>query len=169
LEETFMVAQWAQTLGAASSFAQMAPRGAKGAAKLATARPLLLLHWTVESESTVRFIKTTINTMSADKSMGRAEALRQSMIALIDKGAPHETHPAYWAPFVVAGEGGAVGTSAQRVVAPSSSAKGLRRAKRAKTGHQNSDNNATSGLAHPLLRRGTTSVLAIATLTLSPK
>ena len=28
------------------------------------------------------------------------------MLALIDKGAPHEAHPAYWAPFVVVGEGG---------------------------------------------------------------
>jgi hypothetical protein len=30
------------------------------------------------------------------------------MLALIDKGKPHEAHPAYWAPFVVVGEGGAV-------------------------------------------------------------
>ncbi len=27
------------------------------------------------------------------------------MLALIDKGEPHEAHPAYWAPFVVVGEG----------------------------------------------------------------
>jgi hypothetical protein len=27
-------------------------------------------------------------------------------LALIDKGEPHEAHPAYWAPFVVVGEGG---------------------------------------------------------------
>jgi hypothetical protein len=25
---------------------------------------------------------------------------------MIDKGKPHEVHPAYWAPFVVVGEGG---------------------------------------------------------------
>ncbi len=37
--------------------------------------------------------------------VGRAEALRRSMLALIEKGAPHEAHPAYWAPFVVVGEG----------------------------------------------------------------
>ena len=29
------------------------------------------------------------------------------MLALIDKGEPHEAHPAFWAPFVVVGEGGA--------------------------------------------------------------
>ena len=28
------------------------------------------------------------------------------MLALIDKGEPVEAHPAYWAPFVVVGEGG---------------------------------------------------------------
>ena len=27
------------------------------------------------------------------------------MLAMIDKGEPHEAHPAYWAPFVVVGEG----------------------------------------------------------------
>ena len=32
---------------------------------------------------------------------------RRSMLALIDKGEPHEAHPAYWAPFVVVGEGAA--------------------------------------------------------------
>lgn len=29
------------------------------------------------------------------------------MLALIDKGEPHEAHPAFWAPFVVVGEGAA--------------------------------------------------------------
>jgi CHAT domain-containing protein len=29
------------------------------------------------------------------------------MLALIEKGATHEAHPAYWAPFVVVGEGAA--------------------------------------------------------------
>jgi hypothetical protein len=28
------------------------------------------------------------------------------MLAMIDKGQAVETHPAYWAPFVVVGEGG---------------------------------------------------------------
>jgi hypothetical protein len=34
-------------------------------------------------------------------------ALRRVMLAMIDKGKPHEAHPAYWAPFVVVGEGAA--------------------------------------------------------------
>ena len=39
--------------------------------------------------------------------LGRAEALRRAMLALIDKGKPKEARPAYWAPFIVVGEGAA--------------------------------------------------------------
>jgi CHAT domain-containing protein len=35
-------------------------------------------------------------------------ALRRAMLAMIDTGKPHEAHPAYWAPFVVVGEGAAM-------------------------------------------------------------
>jgi hypothetical protein len=45
--------------------------------------------------------------MASDKGVGRAEAMRQSMLALIDKGEAYETHPAFWAPFIVVGEGSA--------------------------------------------------------------
>jgi CHAT domain-containing protein len=44
--------------------------------------------------------------MVRDAKVGRAEAMRRSMLVLIDGGSPKETHPAYWAPFVVVGEGG---------------------------------------------------------------
>ena len=43
----------------------------------------------------------------AATAIGRAEALGQSMVALIDKEALYEAHPALWAPFVVVGEGAA--------------------------------------------------------------
>ena len=33
--------------------------------------------------------------------------MRRSMVALIEKGEPHEAQPAFWAPFVVVGEGAA--------------------------------------------------------------
>jgi CHAT domain-containing protein len=45
--------------------------------------------------------------MAIDKRIGRAETMRQSMLALIDKGEAYEAHPTYWAPFVVVGEGAA--------------------------------------------------------------
>jgi len=71
----------------------------------AGARSLLVSHWSVESNATVKLITKALGIMATDKSIGRSEALRRSMLALIDKGEPQEAHPAYWAPFVVVGEG----------------------------------------------------------------
>jgi CHAT domain-containing protein/tetratricopeptide (TPR) repeat protein len=71
----------------------------------AGARSLLVSHWAVDSVSTVKLITKALSIMSADKSVGRAEAMRHSMLAMIESGDPKEAHPAYWAPFVVVGEG----------------------------------------------------------------
>ena len=71
----------------------------------AGARALLVSHWAVDSDATVKLITKTLSTMAADKTIGRSEALRRSMVALIEQGEAHEAHPAYWAPFVVVGEG----------------------------------------------------------------
>lgn len=73
----------------------------------AQARALLVSHWEVNSDATVKLITRAMSRLAANKSIGRAEALRRSMLALIDKGEPREAHPAFWAPFVVVGEGGA--------------------------------------------------------------
>lgn len=73
----------------------------------AGARALLVSHWAVDSDATVKLISETLATIAATKGVGRAEALRRSMLALIERGGPHEAHPAYWAPFVVVGEGAA--------------------------------------------------------------
>jgi len=73
----------------------------------AGARALLVSHWAVASEATVKLITGTVGRMVPDRSVGRAEAMRQSMLALIDKGEADEAHPAFWAPFVVVGEGAA--------------------------------------------------------------
>jgi CHAT domain-containing protein len=73
----------------------------------AGARALLVSHWSVSSEATVSLITNAVGTISGDKKVGRAEALRRAMLTMIDKGKPHEAHPAYWAPFVVVGEGAA--------------------------------------------------------------
>ena len=70
----------------------------------AQARALLVSHWEVYSDATVKLITATVREMARDAKIGRAEALRRSMLALIDKGKPDEAHPAYWAPFVVVGE-----------------------------------------------------------------
>jgi CHAT domain-containing protein len=72
----------------------------------AQARALLVSHWAVESNATVKLITSAMREMAGDAKLGRAEALRRAMLALIDGGAEHEAHPAFWAPFVVVGEGG---------------------------------------------------------------
>ena len=73
----------------------------------AGARALLVSHWAVASGPTVKLITGAIKGMASDKTVGRAEAMRQSMLAMIDKGETYEAHPAFWAPFIVVGEGGA--------------------------------------------------------------
>jgi CHAT domain-containing protein/tetratricopeptide (TPR) repeat protein len=73
----------------------------------AQARALLVSHWEVNSDATVKLITSAVGEITKDKSVGRAEALRRAMLAMIDNGLPHEAHPAYWAPFVVVGEGAA--------------------------------------------------------------
>jgi CHAT domain-containing protein len=61
----------------------------------------------VSSESTAKLITHAVGAITRDKKLGRAEALRRAMLVMIDNGKPHEAHPAYWAPFVVVGEGAA--------------------------------------------------------------
>lgn len=78
----------------------------------AQARALLVSHWEVDSAATVKLITTAVSAMAKDPALGRAEALRQAMLGMIVSGQPHEAHPAYWAPFVVVGEGGSVGVPA---------------------------------------------------------
>ena len=68
----------------------------------AGARSMLVSHWAVNSVATVRLVTGAMAAMKANASAGRAEALQEAMLALIAKGVP----PEYWAPFVVAGEGG---------------------------------------------------------------
>ena len=71
----------------------------------AQARALLVSHWAVDSAATVKLITGTVRRMTRGKPAGRAEALRRSMLELIKHGEPHEAHPAFWAPFVLVGEG----------------------------------------------------------------
>ena len=70
----------------------------------AGARALLVSHWAVDSEATVKLVTKTFDELKRDNRIGRAEALRRSMRALIGSGGGN-AHPANWAPFVVAGEG----------------------------------------------------------------
>lgn len=73
----------------------------------AGARALLVSHWAVNSDATVKLITTAMSAMAGDNTIGRAEALRRAELAVMaDMKHPGADHPAYWAPFVVVGEGG---------------------------------------------------------------
>jgi CHAT domain-containing protein/tetratricopeptide (TPR) repeat protein len=71
----------------------------------AGARSLLVSHWEVASESTVKLITKAVAELRANHKIGRAEALRRSMLSMIATGKDYEAHPAFWAPFVLVGEG----------------------------------------------------------------
>jgi len=65
--------------------------------------------------------------MATDKSVGRAEAMRRSMLAMIESGDAKDVHPAHWAPFVVVGEGSAHSQTLE--AAPTRAKKGARKAR----------------------------------------
>lgn len=67
----------------------------------AGARAVLVSHWSVDSQSAMTL--TTRMFAETEKGATKAEALRRAMMALADE--PETAHPAYWAPFVVVGEG----------------------------------------------------------------
>jgi CHAT domain-containing protein len=76
----------------------------------AGARALLVSHWYVDSDAAVRLTTKAFAAIKADPGIGRAEAMRQAVLALLgDRSRPaHWTpaaHPAVWAPFAVVGEG----------------------------------------------------------------
>jgi CHAT domain-containing protein len=70
------------------------------------ARALLVSHWSVDSEAATRLTTSTFDLIKSDATIGRAEALRRAMLAYMnDPANPQNAYPAFWAPFVVVGEG----------------------------------------------------------------
>ena len=69
----------------------------------AGARSLIVSNWEVNSDSAVTLMVGTFAALAADPKLSHAEALRKSMLAMIDQH-PEQADPKYWAPFVVVGE-----------------------------------------------------------------
>jgi len=83
-------------------------RGLSGLARaffLAGAKSLLVSHWTVWDDVAERLTTTAVRRFQTNPADGRGEALRQSMLAVMnDTSSPRFAHPAAWAPFVLVGD-----------------------------------------------------------------
>jgi CHAT domain-containing protein len=109
LDADWVILSACNTAGGAGKADEAGAEALSGLARAffyAQARALLVSHWAVDSDATVKLITSAVGAISQDKSVGRAEALRRAMLSMIDTGASHQAHPAYWAPFVLVGEGG---------------------------------------------------------------
>jgi CHAT domain-containing protein len=102
-------ADWA-VLSACNTAAEEKP-GAEALSGLARAffyagaRSLVVSHWSVDDEAAARLMVGTFRASSRDPNLSHAEALRQSMLAMIEQArSDEEANPRLWAPFVVVGE-----------------------------------------------------------------
>lgn len=78
----------------------------------AGSRALLVSHWRVNSEATVALITRLFKELADHPGIGRSEALRRAMLAVMNdsgrslwKRRAWFAPPMFWAPFVVMGEG----------------------------------------------------------------
>ena len=73
----------------------------------AGARALLVSHWSVASDAATRLTTSAFAILKADPTLGRAQAMRRTMLAYLnDQSSPENAYPAIWGPFAVIGEGG---------------------------------------------------------------
>jgi CHAT domain-containing protein len=70
----------------------------------AGSRSLLVTHWAVESESAKQLTTHTFAHYAANPQAPKAESLRQAMLKVMAQ--PQYSHPAYWAPYALVGDGG---------------------------------------------------------------
>lgn len=99
-------------LSACNTAASDGTPGAPGLSGLAKAfivagsRALMVSHWEVYSQAAQALTTGLIDAQLAEPQIGHAEALRRSMLALIDNAPSAEfAHPSVWGPFVIVGDG----------------------------------------------------------------
>jgi len=101
--------------GASAGAGAEAASGLGSAFFYAGTRALLVTNWSVHSASARELTSDLFRRQSADPSLSRGEALRQSMMALLDgpgfvdadgRAGYTYAHPLFWAPFTVIGDGG---------------------------------------------------------------
>ena len=103
-------ADWV-VLSACNTAAPDGSPGAPGFSGLAKAflyagsRALLVSHWPVDSDATMLLTTAILRDYGANPTAGKARAHQKAMLSLIDNAAPRFSHPFFWAPFVVVGEG----------------------------------------------------------------
>ena len=105
-----MILSACNTAGAGDTLGAEALSGLARAFFYAGARALLVSHWYVDSDGAVKLTTRAVSELARDPKIGRAEALRRGMLALMSEsnwpaGWIPGAHPAVWAPFVVVGEG----------------------------------------------------------------
>jgi CHAT domain-containing protein len=70
-------------------------------------RAVLASNWSVETVSAKLITTDIFARQVANPQLGRAEALRQAMLAIMAQGTPQYryAHPLFWAPFSLIGDG----------------------------------------------------------------
>ena len=109
LDADWVVLSACNTAGGSEKGDTQALSGLARAFFYAGARALLVSHWYVDSDAAVKLTTKAFAAMRADPSIGRAEAMRLAVLAVMgDRSRPARwttAHPAVWGPFVVVGEG----------------------------------------------------------------
>jgi CHAT domain-containing protein/tetratricopeptide (TPR) repeat protein len=110
LNADWVILSACNTAGAGDTLGAEALSGLARAFFYAGARALLVSHWYVDSDGAVKLTTRAVSELRRDPRIGRAEALRRAMLALMTEsnrpaGWIPGAHPAVWAPFVVVGEG----------------------------------------------------------------
>jgi CHAT domain-containing protein len=101
--------------GAAAGAGAEAASGLGSAFFYAGARALLVTNWSVDSQSARELTSELFRLQAANPKLSRSEALRESMMSLLDhkgfigtdgKMAFAYAHPLFWAPYTIIGDGG---------------------------------------------------------------